>query len=100
MPATRRLPDCASFLASCVPLLSCCLALSISCFGAGIELNSPDGNIRVSFELTDRLPRYSVFYKGLKLIDASPLDLRFKEPGSDRGVSFFGKGLLIHGVNR
>ena len=79
---------------------------------AHIELSSPDGRIRVIVQLTDSLPLYSVQYDGVPLIDASPLDLVFREPGSaassslphgqDRSTaaSFFRPGMIVHSSSR
>jgi len=54
--------------------------------GVNVELNSPDSNIHVLFRSTDSLPVYSVQYKGIPIVEASPLDLVFKE--SSGAVSF------------
>jgi alpha-glucosidase len=53
-----------------------------------IEVGSPDGQIRFVFRFTDGLPEYSVFYKGVGLVDRSPLSLTFL--GGDE----FGRGLV------
>jgi len=53
-----------------------------------IGVSSPDGQIRFFFRFTDSLPEYSVVYRGVPLIDRSPLSLRFLESG------VFGKGLI------
>jgi alpha-glucosidase len=66
---------------------------------AGIRLSSPDGNIGVLVRLTDSFPVYSVEYKGTELVDASPLDLVFSEPGTPP-ASFFGRGLVVHSSTR
>src|ERR1700754_4745922 len=71
--------------------------LSFTCFAGNIELGSPDGNIRVIVRPTDSFPVYSVFYKGTMLVDASPLNLVFREP---RAAAFFGPGLLVHSSTR
>jgi len=85
-----------------LPLLGA-LLLSISAKHAGAapaaDISSPDGNIRVIIQVTDSLPVYSVEYKGTPLVDASPLDLVFKEPGT-RPTSFFGPGLIVHSTTR
>lgn len=60
------------------------------------SLASPNGDIRVTIQPTDSFPRYTVSYKGIAMIDSSPLDLLFKEPGSTRPSSFFGPGFLLH----
>ncbi|HEY4109539.1 glycoside hydrolase family 97 protein [Puia sp.] len=76
------------------------LFLSMTGFANDIELHSPDGNIRVVVRLTDSVPLYSVFYKAMPIVDASPLDLVFKEPGAPGGASFFGRGMLIRSGSR
>jgi alpha-glucosidase len=63
----------------------------------GIEVSSPDGGIRFLFRFTTGLPEYGVVYKGVALIDRSPLSLRFGGkgflgPGFGGGV--FGTGLV------
>jgi alpha-glucosidase len=58
--------------------------------GRSVEVSSPDGQIRFVFRFTDSLPEYSVVYRGIPLIERSPLSLRFLESG------MFGPG-LVHG---
>jgi alpha-glucosidase len=79
-------------------LLPCLGALLLSLAGLAkdLSLSSPDGNIRLMIQPSDSFPCYSVSYKGIQLIDSSPLDLVFKEPGYARASSFFGPGLLVH----
>lgn len=55
-----------------------------------VEVSSPDGQIHFSFRFTDSLPEYSIVYRGVPLIERSPLSLRFLESG------VFGKGLIPH----
>ncbi|GGB05043.1 alpha-glucosidase [Puia dinghuensis] len=85
-----------------IRLLFCigALALNLACLATDLTLTSPDGNIRVVFRPTDSFPCYSVWYKGVPVVDSSPLDLIFKEPGNTPPASFFGRGLLIHPVYR
>jgi alpha-glucosidase len=54
------------------------------------EVRSPDGGIRFLFQVTDGMPEYGVVYKGLVVIDRSPLSLRFA------GTGLFGAGLVAH----
>jgi alpha-glucosidase len=56
--------------------------------GIGIEVKSPDGGIRFLFRFTDGLPEYGVVYRGVQVIDRSPLSLRFE------GSGLFGSGLV------
>ena len=86
MLATRWLP------------LSCALLLFFTA-SANIELTSPDKHIRVLILPTDSCPVYSVFYDETMLIDSSPLDLVFQEPGI-KAASFFSAGLQIHSITR
>ena len=58
----------------------------------GIEVKSPDGGIRFLFRFTDGLPEYGVVYKGVTVIDRSPLSLRFA------GMGLFGAGLAARGA--
>ncbi len=46
-----------------------------------VRLKSPDGNIILSFTLTEKAPVYQVVYKGQTLINDSKLSLFFKENG-------------------
>jgi len=63
--------------------------------GKTVEVMSPDGQIRVTVRLTDDLPQYTVVFRGVILIDRSPMGLTFLESGS------FGKGLdLLRPVYR
>ncbi|HEX9512449.1 MAG TPA: glycoside hydrolase family 97 protein [Puia sp.] len=57
--------------------------------GKTIDLTSPDGHIRFSFQATARGLDYSVSFKETKVIDRSPLGLSFQ------GTGDFGKGLVI-----
>ena len=54
-----------------------------------VEVMSPDGQIRYSFRLTDSLPVYTVSFRGIILIDHSPMGLTFLETGA------FGRGLTL-----
>lgn len=54
----------------------------------GVEVSSPDGQIRFVFRFTEGLPEYGVVYKGVTVIDRSPLSLTFE------GSGLFGKGLI------
>jgi alpha-glucosidase len=65
------------------------LLLSMPGFAKDIELHSPDS-----------LPAYSIQYEGMTLVDASPLDLVFKEPGNSPGAGFFHPGMSIHSASR
>lgn len=84
------------------PFFGILLSVSIKSFGQGlpapVELNSPDGKIRVTFRSTDSLPIYSVAYKGTVLVDAAPLDLIFKE--SSGAASFFTHGMKVRATHR
>jgi alpha-glucosidase len=75
-----------------LPISIVVLLLTYSCFADPITLQSPDGNIRWTFEQAGRLPAYSVWYGGKPVISASPLDLFFLEPGDHRPSSPFGTG--------
>jgi alpha-glucosidase len=57
-----------------------------------IEVSSPDGGIRFLFRFTQGLPEYGVVYKGVTVIDRSPLSLRFA------GTGLFGTGLVARGA--
>jgi alpha-glucosidase len=59
-----------------------------------IEVGSPDGQIRFVFRFADGLPEYSVFYKGVGLVDRSPLGLTFLGEGGAGGTREFGRGLV------
>jgi alpha-glucosidase len=62
-----------------------------------IEVGSPDGQIRFVFRFTDGLPEYSVFYKGVGLVDRSTLSLTFlgeRNAGGAGETSEFGRGLV------
>jgi alpha-glucosidase len=59
-----------------------------------IEVGSPDGQIRFVFRFTDGLPEYSVFYKGVGLVERSPLSLTFLGEGGAGGTKEFGRGLV------
>src|SRR5579871_4409580 len=72
------------------------LLLCTVCFANEYTLTSPDGRIQLTLSPTDSFPDYSVRYSGITLIEASPLDLQFKEPGRMQPVSFFGHRLLTH----
>jgi alpha-glucosidase len=54
-----------------------------------VEVTSPDGLIRYAFRLTDSLPVYTVSFRGVILIDHSPVGLTFLETGA------FGRGLTL-----
>ena len=54
-----------------------------------VEVTSPDGQIRYAVRLTDSLPEYTVTFRGVILIDHSPLGLTFLETGA------FGRGLTL-----
>jgi alpha-glucosidase len=54
------------------------------------SLSSPDGRIRFDFRLNNGVATYSVFYKGVRLIDPSPLGLSFLRRGE------LGKNLVLH----
>ncbi|MEJ7779490.1 MAG: glycoside hydrolase family 97 protein [Daejeonella sp.] len=54
-----------------------------------IRLTSPDKSIEYTFRLTERSPEYTVVYKGIKLLNDSPLRLEFKEGGN------FGRNLSL-----
>ncbi|HTR28372.1 MAG TPA: glycoside hydrolase family 97 protein [Puia sp.] len=56
--------------------------------GKGIEVSSPDAGIRFLFRFTAGLPEYDVVYKGVTLVERSPLSLTFA------GSGLFGKGLI------
>ncbi len=53
-----------------------------------IAVNSPDGGIQFRFRFTEGLPEYGVVFKGVTVIDRSPLSLTFA------GTGLFGKGLV------
>lgn len=68
-------------------LKSKCLLLFISVAAnvaaqKSIGLKSPDNNIAISFQVTQKGPVYSVTYKGKQLVASSILKLVFKEEGS------------------
>jgi alpha-glucosidase len=54
-----------------------------------VEITSPDGQIKFTLKLRSRVPEYSVSYRGVVLIDRSPLGLTFQETGE------FGMGLML-----
>jgi alpha-glucosidase len=54
-----------------------------------VEVTSPDGQIKFTLKLRSRLPEYSVSYRGVVLIDRSPLGLTFQ------GTGEFGMGLML-----
>ncbi len=65
--------------------------------GKGIDVSSPDGGIRFVFRFTKGLPEYGVVYKGVIVIDRSPLSLRFGAKGflgPGFGDEVFGERLL------
>jgi alpha-glucosidase len=88
MPANRFFPSIGA------------LFIVFHSIAAGIGVRSPDGNLEVEFALTDRFPAYSILYKGIRLIDSSPLDLVFAGPGATHPSSFFRPGMLIHQASR
>jgi alpha-glucosidase len=57
--------------------------------GKIVEVTSPDGQLRYAVRLTDSLPVYTVSFRGIVLIDHSPLGLTFLETGA------FGRGLAL-----
>jgi alpha-glucosidase len=56
--------------------------------GKSIEVRSPDGGIQFRFRFTEGLPEYGVVYKGVTVVERSPLSLTFA------GSGLFGKGLI------
>jgi alpha-glucosidase len=56
--------------------------------GKDIEVRSPDGGILFLFRCKKGVPEYDVRYRGLPLIERSPLSLTFE------GSGVFGKGLV------
>jgi alpha-glucosidase len=56
--------------------------------GKDIEVRSPDGGILFLFRCKKGVPEYDVRYRGLPLIERSPLSLTFE------GSGMFGKGLV------
>ncbi|HEY4288485.1 MAG TPA: glycoside hydrolase family 97 protein [Puia sp.] len=54
------------------------------------SLSSPDGRTRFDFRLTDSAATYSVYYKGIRLIEPSALGLTLSD-GSE-----FGRDLMLH----
>ncbi|MGY3055399.1 alpha-glucosidase [Pedobacter sp. UYEF25] len=54
-----------------------------------IELKSPDGNLIYTFQLNAKTPWYKVVYKGIPLIENSPLGFSFEATGE------FGKNLTV-----
>jgi alpha-glucosidase len=61
--------------------------LPLNVFARPIELMSPDGSVRFSFVITKALPVYSVSFRGIRVIDESPISLSFAGSGD------FGAGL-------
>src|SRR5579863_10444245 len=59
-----------------------------SAVGKDVEVRSPDGGILFLFRCKKGVPEYDVRYRGLPLIDRSPLSLTFD------GSGMFGKGLV------
>jgi alpha-glucosidase len=53
-----------------------------------IEVKSPDGGIQFRFRFKEGLPEYGVSYKGVVIMERSPLSLTFV------GSGLFGKGLV------
>ncbi len=51
------------------------------CAGKGTGVSSPDGNISVNFYLMDKVPYYSVSYKGKTILQDSKLGIDFSEGG-------------------
>src|SRR5580692_3647320 len=56
--------------------------------GKDIEVRSPDGGIRFVFRVDDGLPEYGISYKGVVIMEWSPLSLMVE------GSGLFGKGLV------
>src|ERR1700678_1889647 len=85
-----KLP-CNNFILAFVPAL----LISAACAGKEVRVASPDGHIRFVLSLTDSLPLYSVYYNNTILIESSPLDLSFLEPGESHPTSPFGQGFIL-----
>lgn len=56
------------------------ILISLSGFSQDYELTSPDGLIRVEVSVDDDM-YYSVFYRGERLLDRSPMELTIKDHG-------------------
>jgi alpha-glucosidase len=83
------MPDRKMFVRILSFLYCCLIATSPARAGKNIDLISPDGNIHFSFQATAGGPHYSVYFRGTKIIDESPLGLSFE------GTGDFGKRLII-----
>lgn len=70
-----------NFLATC--LLACSMAVSAQ------QLTSPDGQLRMDFQLnSDGTPTYNLSYKGKPVINTSKLGLELKREDPDAAVDF------------
>src|SRR5580658_1898070 len=58
-----------------------------------IEVRSSDGGIRFVFRVGQGMPEYGVVYKGVTIVERSPLSLTFERSG------LFGPGLVAHLVS-
>ncbi len=54
----------------------------------GTDVKSPDGGLLFAFRFTEGLPEYGIIYKGVEIMEWSPLSLTFE------GSGLFGKGLV------
>lgn len=75
------------------------IALGLICVALGvwgdIFLKSPDGNLKVSFALTNKgVPTYSLSFKGTEIVRTSPMGFSFAT-----GTSL-DKGFKVDGVTR